>query len=117
MEQEIKSIEQFFKEWSIETFYDIKLLVARGAYKTGKLFNSLKLKVINNKEKGYSATLEMVYYGKYVDQGHKLRNGKKLKGVHFTKPMTELRKMMPKLEKAYAEYIEKSLIKEIKNKQ
>ena len=57
----------------------------------------------------------MIYYGKFMDQGHRLRNGKKWIGVNFTQPLTDLNKIIPNLEKAYSKYLEKTIANDISN--
>lgn len=117
MAEEIKTIEQFFNKWSAKTLYNIKAIVRTKAYRTGKLFNSLKLGLVKDEESGYSATLSMVYYGKYVDEGHKTPSGRFKRGVNFTEPMTNLRELIPGLEKAYADYVAKMVANEIDDKE
>lgn len=110
---EIKTFEDFFKRLTRDLFTKIKILTP---VRTGRLKRSLNLGIEKSEEGEISARLRMVYYGKFVDEGHWTRNRSKfIQGKHFTAPMTQVREIIPKLEKAYASYLEKELAKSIKN--
>jgi hypothetical protein len=109
----MKEFEDFFKRITRDIFAKIK---DRTPVKTGRLKRSLELGYETGEDGHFKERLRMLYYGKFVDEGHWTRNRSKfIQGKHFTEPMRKLKEIIPKLEKAYGEYITKQLAKEIKN--
>lgn len=81
MENDMGPIYKFFKKWSEKQFNKMKTLTP---VDTGRLKKSLKLKM-KQEEKKWSTTIEMIYYGIFVDEGTRY-----IEPRHFTKPITEL---------------------------
>lgn len=109
---ETKTFEDFFKRITRDLFARIKSLTP---VKTGRLKRSLDLGYEQSEEGHYVERLRMLYYGKFVDEGHWTRNRSRfIRPRNFTAPMRKLKDIMPKLEKAYARYIEKESVKDLK---
>lgn len=106
-DESTKTIMQILRKWSKSTLLDIENDVRNRAFKTGRLWKSLDIKV-QHRESKYTTSLKMVYYGQYVDEGTKY-----IKARNFTKPFKEGAELIPEIEKDYAIFLEKFLAKEL----
>jgi len=109
MDNEIKTFEKFLFDWSRKTQDTVK---TTAPIKTGLLRRSILIGVNKLEDKGWRYKLEMVFYGKFVDEGTKF-----IKSRNFTKAFKDLQTFIPQLEKKYAAYLEKSITDEINKNQ
>jgi hypothetical protein len=93
--EDLKPLYEFFEKWQREVFAKVQL---KTPVKSGRLKKSEKIG-ITKIEDGLRSTLQMIYYGHFVDQGTKY-----IEARHFSAPMQELD--IPKLEKEFAKYTE-----------
>lgn len=93
--EDLKPLYEFFEKWQREVFVKVQ---AKTPVDTGRLKKSEKIGITKTKD-GLRSTLQMIYYGHFVDQGTKY-----MKARNFSKPMQDLD--IPKLEKEFAKYTE-----------